>query len=58
MSLYTQAQERVRTALMSRTPADPPTRIESPGLQIGNTDLQPATWDPPSWVQPIIGGAA
>ena len=56
MTPYPQARERVHTAFLCRTPIDPLTTILSPGLQRGNTDLQPATWNPPSWVKPIIGG--
>lgn len=39
-----------------RTPIDPPSTVRSPGLMRGNADLQPATWNPPAWVKPIIGG--
>lgn len=40
-----------------RTPIDPVTAIKAAGLQKSNTDLQPAAWNPPSWVKPIIGAA-
>lgn len=42
---------------LPRTPIDPCTTIKAPGIQKGNADLQPATWNPPAWVKPIIGAA-
>lgn len=48
-STYPAAQERVHTAHLCRTPIDPVTAVRSPGLQKGNSDLQPATWNPPQY---------
>lgn len=54
---YPAAQARVHTAHLCRTPIDPVTAVRSPGLQKGNSDLQPATWNPPAWLKPLIGAA-
>lgn len=53
-STYPAAQARVHTAHLCRTPIDPPTAITGVVLK-GNSDLQPATWNPPAWMKPIIG---
>lgn len=52
---YPAAQARVHIAHLCRTPIDPVTAVRSPGLQKGNSDLQPATWNPPAWLKPLIG---